>query len=156
MQFSSTFSRLAAFALLFLSFTLLVHAAPAAKADGALVARTSPDDECQSALLTLKANIQAALPGVGECRSASLAAQALMGPLEDTCLATTGCDVVSLILTIIGYIDICVTALGALQGAVTLKLTVCINLCIEIVVVCIFLAPRAVAFGSLSCRNVFS
>jgi hypothetical protein len=77
MQFKSTFSRLAAFALFMLSFSMLTCAAPApapaalavagpAGSGNALVARGDVSDQCHQALLDLDVKIDADIKLLGK------------------------------------------------------------------------------------------
>ncbi|CAE6442758.1 unnamed protein product, partial [Rhizoctonia solani] len=128
MQFKSAFSRLAAFALFMLSFSMLACAAPAPAPGAALavagrsepsnmlVARTDVSDQCHKALLELNLHVDADLA------------------LLDKCYNTKDCDCKPIVAQLVAHIQACIDIIIKLSGTIDVKLSVIVQLIVSIIV----------------------
>ncbi|KAG8709536.1 hypothetical protein FRC08_018275 [Ceratobasidium sp. 394] len=128
MQFQSSLARLAAFAFFLLSFSMLVCAAPAPVAapgagelavrDSSLVARTYDwTTPCKNLLVKLEADIK------------------VKADTLPACSKTPGCDCKSILGEIATLINACIgTIQEKVKGGATVDVSVCIDICIRIIV----------------------
>ncbi|MCV2423775.1 hypothetical protein LNV47_24640, partial [Paucibacter sp. DJ4R-1] len=128
MQFKSAFSRLAAFALFMLSFSMLTCAAPAPAPGAALavagrsepsnmlVARTDVSDKCHEALLDLDVKVDLGID------------------LLNKCYNTKDCDCKPIVAQIVADIQVCIDIIAKLTGTIDVKLSVIVQLVVSIIV----------------------
>ncbi|CAE6467391.1 unnamed protein product [Rhizoctonia solani] len=128
MQFKSAFSRLAAFALFVLSFSMLACAAPAPAPGAALavagrsepsnmlVARTDVSDQCHQALLDLNLNLDVHIGNL------------------DKCYNTKDCDCKPIVDKIVAEVQVCIAIIAKLTGTIDVKLSVIVQLLVSIIV----------------------
>ncbi|GAB1525637.1 hypothetical protein RhiTH_008800 [Rhizoctonia solani] len=127
MQFKSAFSRLAAFALFMLSFSMLTCAAPApapaalavartSEPSNMLVARTDVSDKCHEALLDLDVKLDVDID------------------LLNKCYNTKDCDCKPIVAQIVADIQVCIDIIAKLTGTIDVKLSVIVQLVVSIIV----------------------
>ncbi|EUC53608.1 transmembrane protein, putative [Rhizoctonia solani AG-3 Rhs1AP] len=111
MQFNSAFSRLVAFALFMLSFSMLTCAAPApapvalavagtSEPGNMLVARGDVSDQCHQALVDLDVKINLDID------------------LLNKCYDTKGCDCKPIVAQIVADIQVCIDIIAKLTGTI--------------------------------------
>ncbi|KAL5640010.1 hypothetical protein ACGC1H_007346 [Rhizoctonia solani] len=127
MQFNSAFSRLVAFALFMLSFSMLTCAAPApapaalavagtSEPSNMLVARGDVSDQCKAALVDLDVKLDVQIG------------------LLNKCYNTKDCDCKPIVAQIVADIQVCIDIIAKLTGTIEVGLSVIVKLIVGIIV----------------------
>ena len=118
---------------------MLVCAAPApVTAPGALVARTDVSNECQKALVDLKAIVKVHADSL--CKHFSYLRRFIRPKIPttartDACYNTNGCDCKPIVIKIVADIRACIDIIAKLKGTIDVGLVDIVQLVVDIILV---------------------